>query len=159
MTYPSRMRLSLNLSFSASLLVASGASAQAYFDATNLSQAAGMLRAQVTGARTLEELCNHDFPDLGDAISSALDKWRNDDEQFISASNKFVAEMVRKTGQDPTPLLDGNHRRTTTLQYSSLNNDAQREYCHRFSADLGAGVWRSRTPAVYRLLEEYAKAP
>jgi hypothetical protein len=139
--------------------VASGALAQAYLDARNLSEAAGMLRAQVVGAETLQDLCVHSYPDLANTVSDALTKWRNDDQRFIVASAKLVEEMVRKSGQDPTPAFDAGYRKKTEQQFSSLGNEAQRAYCQRFSADLAARAWRSRTPTVYRLLDEYAKVP
>ncbi len=159
MTTQWRWCISLVLGILALLFTASLATAQGYVDANNLSEAAGMLRAQGVTLGTFEELCAHGFPDRGPVLSRAVVKWKRDHERVIEAADKFVQRMIRSTGRDPTPTLEASLRRLATQQFRSLGIDAQRRYCEQLPAELESGAWDSRTPNVYRFLEEYANEP
>lgn len=135
-----------------------------YADADNPSQAVGMMKANaLTSTRLLAE-CSSRFPALQPEMQANHESWRATERSNL-AKTEFYWDSLTK--RDPM-LLDVpefvNARVLQTIQ--SLDNVPVEagpvflaDYCKQHFRDLDSGVWRARTPRLYKFLDEATPIP
>jgi hypothetical protein len=147
-------------------LLAPCASAQSmpYADADNPSQAVGMMTANaLTSTRFLAE-CSSRFPALRPEMQANHESWRATERSNLTKTEFYWNVLTKR---DPK-LLDipefVNARVLQTMQ--SLDNAPAgagpavlADYCKQYFQDLGSGVWRARTPQLYKFLDEAPPVP
>ncbi|MCX9158571.1 hypothetical protein OPU71_20860 [Niveibacterium sp. 24ML] len=135
--------------------------ASTFHDASNTNEAVAMLTFAQAEAETLHQGCTSIFPADSAALSSNYEKWKQDEFAVIEKS-KVLATIAISKNPDIQQYIDRvKENATARLKVASTTNDARlavQKYCISYFNNLATGVWRTRTPDVYKFVTD-AKLP
>jgi hypothetical protein len=138
-----------------------------YQDADNPSQAVGMMQSTVVANRKMLSECSTRFPDAADRYRGQLKAWEETEHADIRKAQYFFDRMASKEPRLNEMLAFAETvvvRNLETLSnappsLSGTMGSVLAEYCASYFANLAGGVWRTRTPRMYRYLDAAPNIP
>ena len=131
-----------------------------YIDATSPKQAVGMMVVTARTAGMMETECGKRFSDTLPAIRSSMQAWRQRDGRLADAAESEFATAARAHASLQTQVdeaLDSIFQARFVTPYVSVDAATRdrgiRARCETYFGELASGVWRQRTPNVYKYLE------
>ncbi|QJR10086.1 hypothetical protein DSM104443_01137 [Usitatibacter rugosus] len=122
-----------------------------YADAATINEAAGMMKTRMVDAITVRNVCSTRFPARTREIDGKLDAWKLKEKAIIEKADLYLKEYEGR------PEYNAMIYRASSALESQLKvlSDPMLAYrCSLLFDDLLSGVWRTRTPKMYRLLEQ-----
>lgn len=130
-----------------------------YMDADSLGEAVGMMQATKLSAELMKHHCTGKHPEMRQKIESELARWRVNDQAAIERSDAHFLQMKKSSpaeaAKEFAALEATVETGITTLSKLPGEAGAQvfRQACTQHFEALASGVWRQRTPNVYKFLE------
>ena len=130
-----------------------------YEDASSPMGAVGMMKTTLVTAEHMKEKCSGSFETLKSEIETKYSTWRTNEAHAISKTEEIWPELVK---QDPRfsqliEAIPGNLQNTldsVSRVSPELGVRLQFDICKKYFTTLAAGIWRQRTPMVYKYLDE-----
>jgi hypothetical protein len=136
------------------------AQALPYADADTPSEAVGMYKMTIALSVRMKEECTRRFPQLQPQIDADLEVWRTLDAKEIEATDRRFSEMVKRSaqlGQQFPAMVKQAYENKMVYPFRGVAPEIEaqvmRDYCKQFFHELATGVWRQRTPKMYRYLQ------
>lgn len=125
-------------------------------DASTPTMAVAMMEATLHGASYMRDQCIQRLPNLQPEIDLNLTAWKNSEAHAINQAETRWSSLVDGHSQFGSSLKIAELGVNMSLDVvSKINNSLGTElFCKKYFADLGSGVWRTRTPMVYSYLDK-----
>jgi hypothetical protein len=139
--------------------LASFAQSQAYVDATSQLNAAGLLKIRLRNVEYLRSECSTLFPDKAKEFQTQVTAWHTIDAVPIAKTEEIWPELLERQPKVEEAVI----RVTGATAFSiamlkGIEPTGEKTlllgFCQRQIADGTSAVWRTRTPEIYRFLEE-----
>ena len=136
------------------------AQALPYADADSPSEAVGMFKMTIGLSARMNEDCTRRFPELQPQIANDLAAWRRLDAREFEIAELRFSEMARmRPGFEEqfAAMVKQGYENKMVHPFRGVAPEIEakvvRDYCKRFFRELATGVWRQRTPNMYRYLQ------
>jgi hypothetical protein len=136
------------------------AQALPYADADSPREAVGMFKMTMGLSARMHEDCTRRFPELQPQIEKDLVAWRRlDAREFEITELRFseMAKMRSRFEEQFAAMVKQGYENKMVYPFRGVAPEIEakviRDYCKQFFRELATGVWRQRTPNMYRYLQ------
>jgi hypothetical protein len=129
-----------------------------YVDADNQGEAVGMMQTTLITAQVMKEECGKRFPELIAELEANLSAWQKKESAVIRTSNSHWAEMKKAdpNAAKQVPIVEASIRKGLAAVSEMPGENGARVFtqvCRQHFSALASGIWRTRTPNVYKFLD------
>jgi hypothetical protein len=130
-----------------------------YLDADSPAEAAAMIYATKISSRVMQEACVGRFADLKEPIETDISAWQKKEAAVIARADGYFEQFSRRYPKEAQTYVET----TEEMMKKAIELQAQmpgeagaavfRQACVNHFAALASGVWRQRTPNVYKYMD------
>jgi hypothetical protein len=130
-----------------------------YLDADSPAEAAAMIYATKISSRVMQEACVGRFPDLKESIEADLSTWQKKEAGVIARAEGYFEQFSRRYPNEARTYVETTEdtmKKTIAIQAEMPGETGAtvfRQVCASHFSALASGVWRQRTPNVYKYME------
>ena len=125
-----------------------------YADADNLGQALSMMKTSLTVATSMRARCAASVPSLAPEIDENLSIWRTRESDVIGKTERAIRLIAAERPDDVRKANELIIRGLTNQLAVAEKQGTLPALCRRHFSELASGVWRQRTPRLYKFIEE-----
>lgn len=146
-----RVLSSVILSLGASICLAQSPS---YRDADNLGQALNMMNTYIVSTEYMQSRCVAGVPALTAEVQENVRSWKEQERDVIRKTEYAAGLLDRERPQESRRAKDLAIDAMGRIVVAAEKKGLLATVCQSFFRDLASGVWRKRTPSVFRFIDE-----
>ncbi len=122
-------------------------------DASSLMAAVGMMEGMLRSADSTEQRCVQLHPDMQVEIDRDYSTWKSNEAVAIDHANGQWATLNADLRQIADAMATSQAQVNVDTVNAQTGSIGSTFFCKKYFSDLASGVWRNRTPQVYRYLD------